>query len=369
MHAELIPVSSTLRLHALERNDNDLNVESGFPVLATLLADRVTHAEHLVRRAVCNTVLGVTEQLSASLSAELGVQQHPETLEETVGELRVAKERVSALRDRSARWQQTLSDGVADLTADIDYDLRDRMRDIMRNAEDEIDLLGDPAVVWDEFSPWVNEQVASATSANFVWANERANWLAARVAQHFAEDGQAAMPELELQTGSALLNEVRPMYLDTDDDPGIGEKALTGLRGGYIGTLMFGMFSTVAGMALINPFSVGAGLLLGGKTIREEKKRSGPAAPGGGQGRRPPLHRRRDLPGRQGLARHAAQRPTSAARPLHRGRDGARDLAAGVDAHRRRPPRARAPPSATRGSTSCARSSRPSPGWSAGPAR
>jgi hypothetical protein len=271
--AELIPVSSTLRLHALERNDNDLNIESGFPVLATLLADRVTHAEHLVRRSVCNTVLGVTEQLAASLSAELGVQEHPETLEETVSELRIAKERVGALRDRSARWQQTLADGAADLSADIDYDLRDRMRDIMRNAEDEIDLLGDPAVVWDEFAPWVNEQVASATSANFVWANERANWLAARVAQHFAEDGQSAMPELELQTGSQLLNEVRPMYLDSDDDPSLGEKALTGIRGGYIGTLMFGMFSTVAGMALLNPFSVGAGLLLGGRTIKEEKKR------------------------------------------------------------------------------------------------
>ena len=271
--AELIPVSSALRLHALARNDNDLNIESGFPVLATLLNDRVARAEQLVRAAVCNTVLGVTEQLAASLAAELGVQQRPETLEETVRELRAAKERVVALRERTARWQQTLADGAADLAADIDYDLRDRMRDIMRNAEEEVDLLGDPSVVWTEFAPWVGEQVASATAANFVWANERATWLAARVGQHFAEDGQAAMPELALQQGSALLAEVRPMYLDGDNDPSIAEKALTAIRGGYIGTLMFGMLSTVAGMALLNPFSLGAGLLLGGRSIKEERKR------------------------------------------------------------------------------------------------
>lgn len=271
--AELIPVSSTLRLLALARNDNELNVESGFPVLATLLNNRVAQAEVLVRAAVCNTVLGVTEQLSSSLSAELGVQQHPETLEETVRDLRAAKERTAALRERTARWQQTLADGAADLAADIEYDLRDRMRDIMRNAEEEIDLLGDPSTVWTEFAPWVGEQVASATAANFVWANERAIWLAARVAQHFAEDGESAMPELDLQQGSQLLNEVRPMYLDGDPDPTLGEKALTGIRGGYIGTLMFGMLSTVAGMALLNPFSVGAGLLLGGRTIKEERKR------------------------------------------------------------------------------------------------
>jgi hypothetical protein len=36
---------------------------------------------------------------------------------------------------------------------------------------------------------------------------------------------------------------------------------------------MFGMFSTVAGLAMLNPFSVGAGMLLGGRTLRDERKR------------------------------------------------------------------------------------------------
>lgn len=270
--AQLIPVSSVLRWHALDRNDNELNIESGFPVLATMLTNTVGQAELLVRRAVANTVGGVIDQLSRGLTSELGVQEHPETVESTVSDLRAAKERMTALRDRSARWQQTLSDGVADLAADIDYDLRDRMRDIQRNAEEEIDVLGDPAVVWVEFGPWVEEQVAAATSANFVWANERARFLAIQVAEHFAEDGQLSLPDLDVGHGGSM-QAVRPMYLTDEGDPGLGEQALIAVRGGYIGTLMFGMFSTFAGMALLNPFSIGAGLLLGGRTLREEKKR------------------------------------------------------------------------------------------------
>ncbi len=271
--APVLPVSSVLRWLALERNDNALNVESGFPALAELLNEIVDDADAVTRRAVANTVLGVTEQLAGTVSSELAAAENPENADRLLAELREAKARVVALRDRSARWQQTLSDGVTDLSADIDYDLRDRMREIVRNAEDEIEILGDPAVVWVEFAPWVSEQVAAATSANFVWAHERSRWLAQQVATHFAEEGRLNLPELELASGSQLLADIRPMILTAEDDPGIGEQTLTAVRGGYIGTLMFGMFSTVAGMALLNPFSVGAGVLLGQRSVRDEKKR------------------------------------------------------------------------------------------------
>ena len=76
--------------------------------------------------------------------------------------------------------QHTLNDGVADLNADIDHDLRDRMREITRLAEEELDAGGDPGRTWDRFATWVQQQVASAASANFVWATERARWLSRR---------------------------------------------------------------------------------------------------------------------------------------------------------------------------------------------
>ena len=48
---------------------------------------------------------------------------------------------------------------------------------------------------------------------------------------------------------------------------------LTGVRGGYMGMLMFGMFGTLVGFSLLNPITVGAGLLMGRKTIGDERRR------------------------------------------------------------------------------------------------
>jgi hypothetical protein len=54
---------------------------------------------------------------------------------------------------------------------------------------------------------------------------------------------------------------------------GVGQKVITGMRGGYGGTIMIGMLSTVAGLTLLNPVSVAAGVLLGRKTVKDERKR------------------------------------------------------------------------------------------------
>ena len=97
---------------------------------------------------------------------------------------------------------------MADLNADIDYDLRDRMREISRMAEEEI-LAGDPAKVWDQFASWVQQEVASAASANFIWATQRARWLAQQVAEHFAGDRDQLLPALRNDPSDALRS-VRP---------------------------------------------------------------------------------------------------------------------------------------------------------------
>ena len=89
---------------------------------------------------------------------------------------------------------------------------------------------------------------------------------------------------------------------------------------------MIGMATTLAGLALLNPFSIGAGLLFGTKTVRDERRRM--------------LQRRQaeakqavrrhidevTVPGRQGLPRHAAPHPAPAARPLQRARRGGEHL-------------------------------------------
>ena len=47
---------------------------------------------------------------------------------------------------------------------------------------------------------------------------------------------------------------------------------VTGLRGSYGGVVMIGMLSSVAGLGLFNPLSVGAGLVLGRMAYKEDKE-------------------------------------------------------------------------------------------------
>ena len=273
--AELIPVSSTLRLHALAAQDTALNEESGYPLLVRYLREKVLgQADLLARRSTAQAVLGVCEQLTTTLQAELTAQENPGQAAELVAELERAKNRATALKERSARWQVTLNDGVADLVADVEHDLRDRLRSITREAEEMVDA-GDPAEVWDQFAAWVHQQVAQAAAANFVWASERARALGARVAEHFAVDGTTVLPELRLgaeEKAGRLATMERPVT----ETPGRGENALSGLRGGYMGGLMFFMpLSLIPGLALAAPFAaIGGALLLGRKQLRDEKKRA-----------------------------------------------------------------------------------------------
>ena len=51
-----------------------------------------------------------------------------------------------------------------------------------------------------------------------------------------------------------------------------GQKAMTGMRGGYIGTLMFGALGSMMGLAL-GGLPIAAGLLMGRKALKDEQAR------------------------------------------------------------------------------------------------
>uniref|UniRef100_UPI001BDD5C72 dynamin family protein n=1 Tax=Pseudonocardia lacus TaxID=2835865 RepID=UPI001BDD5C72 len=271
--APLFAVSSTLRWEAVLANDTELNEESGFPELVRYLRrDVLGQADRLARRSVAHDVLAVSGQLVGGLRTELAAQQDPEAARALVERLAAARTRANELKDRSARWQQTLGDGVADLNADIDHDLRGRMREITRVAEEEISA-GDPSTTWEQFTRWAHQEVASAAAANFVWATQRTRWLGERVAEHFSADRDQLLPALRAERSDALTS-VRPIAMRAEESFGLGQKALVGMRGGYMGMLMFGMLGTFVGFAaLVNPLGLGAGLFMAGKSIRDERKR------------------------------------------------------------------------------------------------
>ncbi len=111
-----------------------------------------------------------------------------------------------------------------------------------------------------------------------VWAEERTRWLAERVATHFAEDGAGVLPPVTVGAspdGTAYAADPVGMLAAPDHEKfGFTQSLMIGMRGSYGGVLMIGMMTTIAGMALLNPFSVGAGLLLGSKTLVDERKRA-----------------------------------------------------------------------------------------------
>jgi hypothetical protein len=280
----MLPTSAALALHAAEEADlpaetaQALVTESGIEELRRLLVSEVVAGRQARRvRMATDEVLVACEQLATTFRAERDALADPARAHRIAAEVEHSRARAAALRDRAARWQQTLNDGVADLVSDIEYDLRDRLRAVVTDAETALEDT-DPAKTWEQFAPWLHQQVSAGVSTNVVWAEERTRWLAERVATHFAEDGEGVLPPVAVgpsPDGSGLVADPVGMLAAPDHEKfGFAQSLMIGMRGSYGGVLMIGMLTTIGGMALLNPFSVGAGLLLGSKTLVDERKRA-----------------------------------------------------------------------------------------------
>ena len=171
-------------------SDAELNDESGFPALVSYLrrAASLGQADLLGRRSAVHDVLAVTDQLAAHLRAERAALQRPGDGQELVAELTRPRQRAGGAAERSARWQQTLNDGVTDLNADIDHDLRDRLREITRAGRGGASTPATRPRSGTSSPTGCSSRSRRGRRRNFVWATERARWLAEQVAEHFAEE-------------------------------------------------------------------------------------------------------------------------------------------------------------------------------------
>nr|WP_261777895.1 MULTISPECIES: dynamin family protein [unclassified Rhodococcus (in: high G+C Gram-positive bacteria)] len=267
----LMPISSMLRSHALRLKDDSLDKEAGFPALYDFLRGVVQRADTTTRKAVALDVRSVSEHLALALGSELAALRDPETAAAAVAGLQQARANAEDMQKRSSRWQQTLNDGITDLAADIDHDLRDRLRVITREAEEAVDG-GDPGKDWPRIGEWLEDQIASAVGDNFVWAHERSLWLAETVARHFAETADAHIPAMNIANVDGVMDPVTSLGDLESGRMGITSKVLVGMRGSYGGVLMFGLITTMMGLALLNPISLGAGVLLGSKAYKDDKE-------------------------------------------------------------------------------------------------
>lgn len=266
----VIPVSSLLRSHAVSTNDKELNDESNFPALVTFLSERVLSRENdRGRDHVLGEVRAVAEHLSLAVGSELSALDDPGQAGGLAMDLERRKLQAQDALQQTALWQQILNDGIADLTSDVEHDLRARFRSISQHAEGVIDSC-DPTLQWAEIGDQVENDVANAVGDNFVWAYQRAEALAAEVARTFVDAGLGAVRIPEVADMGAGVGRLKSLAQLESKPIGKGHKVITSMRGSYGGVLMFGMLTSVAGLGMFNPISLGAGLLMGRKAYHED---------------------------------------------------------------------------------------------------
>ncbi|HEY5841254.1 MAG TPA: dynamin-like GTPase family protein [Mycobacterium sp.] len=268
----MIPASSLLRTHAVTHGDQELNEESNFPAIVRFLSEKVLSRENdRVREQVIAEIASATEHLTLAVRSELSAINDPADVRRLTEDLERRKQEASDALQHTALWQQVLNDGIADLTADVDHDLRSRFRAITQHTEGVIDSC-DPTQHWAEIGAEVENAVATAVGDNFVWAYQRAGTLTREVARTFVEAGLDAvkMPEVSAREMGAGFDGLKSLARLESTPSGVGHKAITSMRGSYGGVLMFGMLTSVAGLGMFNPISLGAGLLLGRKSYKED---------------------------------------------------------------------------------------------------
>ena len=265
------PVSSVLRSHAVKTNDKDLNAESNFPALVAFLSEDVASRENdRIRDQVIGEIRSAAEHLRLAVGAEQVALNDPAAREALRADLERRKTEAQDALAQTALWQQILNDGIADLTADVEHDLRGRFRAITQHTEKVIDSC-DPTRVWAEIGAELEDAVATAVGDNFVWAYQRAEVLAEEVAHTFRTAGLDAVdvPAISARIMGAALEEFKaPQKLEAKPI-GKGRKATIGLQGSYGGVLMFGMMTSLAGLGMFNPVSLGAGALMGRAAYKE----------------------------------------------------------------------------------------------------
>jgi replication fork clamp-binding protein CrfC len=269
---QMIPASSLLRSHALAGNDKELNDESNFPAIVKFLSEKVLSRENdRVRDQVLDEIASAAEHLTLAVTSELSALSDPDAARALTEDLERRKQDAQDALQQTALWQQVLNDGIADLTADVDHDLRARFRAITNHSEKVIDGC-DPTQHWAEIGAEAEDAVATAVGDNFVWAYQRAEALATEVANTFVEAGLDAVqtPEVSAREMGAGFDGLKSLAKLESKPIGKGHKAITSMRGSYGGVLMFGMLTSVAGLGMFNPLSLGAGLLLGRKAYKED---------------------------------------------------------------------------------------------------
>jgi hypothetical protein len=265
-------VSSPLRSRAVKANDTGLNAESGYAQLIKFLTDQFgrSAADRLADEAA-GEVVALCDQLEAHFEAERTALADPEAAQRVVRELTAVKARVDGLKTAAAKWNQTLNDGVTDLTSDVDHDLRARVRVVIAEADRAIEET-DPADTWPEMEPWLQSRLANELLGNYELLRNRAGHLSDRVGHHFHEVSSTLIGRPAVHDPAPLAAIAAFEHKIDLQRMRVTKQAMVALKNAYGGALMFIILGSLVGVQL-GPIGLGIGLVMGHRGLREEKKR------------------------------------------------------------------------------------------------
>jgi hypothetical protein len=268
----ILTVSSTLRGLAVKTNDAKLNAESGFPELVRFVTTTVGGgaARQVSLRAMAE-VGSVSDQIIGQFESERAALADPQAAQRVIDELNETKARVEHLKSSAAKWSQTLNDGIADLTSDIDHDMRHRIRVVLQEADDSLDDI-DPADMWPQMESWLQQRLSAELLENYLQLRERADALSMEVAEHFREASGRIYEAMTVYNPTRLVADTPVAHKIELDKMKVGKQAAVAFKSAYGGVLMFTMLGALTGIAL-GPLSLGIGLVMGHKGLRDEKKR------------------------------------------------------------------------------------------------
>ena len=273
---EPIPVSSALRMEALDRADSDLESESGIPDLLDTIRLRVLDGakRRSARRAVDELRWGLNRLLEP-IEAELAILDDPDAAESGLARLRAMQDQLKTLQEAGSRWSTLLNDGFTDLRSEVDYRLRTAVRGLLTRVDTQLEQL-DPASDWEGFTHEVQETMSLAVGEAFASIDEGVVTISGRIAELLSHQDEV-VPDL----GGTDPLDVMAVWAGTERELKTAEgkrvvgalaTGLTALRGGSSGMILLGMVGNLAGLALAAPVSAGVAAFFGVKQVVDTRK-------------------------------------------------------------------------------------------------
>lgn len=263
----LVPTSAALQLRGRREARADLRSESGLEALVDRLDDVAgTFRRHAGAAAVAD-VHAVLAQLAAPLRAELDALADPSGLLE---ELELTERQAQELTTETAEWLAVLDDGILDLDRELEEDLTRRIKGVLVKAEQTVRTT-DPASGWEQFEAALTREVSQEISEVAVRLTEGANEVAGRLARHFAEQEAVIAPSITAPgrlpvdgAGAVVLGPRGAAWRGVLVDAGWGGVEALGVLASIL---------TFTSFSLFNPFALVIGALVGGKTLRDSRRR------------------------------------------------------------------------------------------------